>query len=49
MPKNCSVFAEVKVVVISHLEDLIVVVDGDKILITKRGTTQDVKNIKFDS
>ncbi len=47
--KNCSIFAEGKVVAISHLEDLIVVVDGDKILITKRGTTQDVKNIKFDS
>ncbi|MGC9218828.1 MAG: mannose-1-phosphate guanylyltransferase [Athalassotoga sp.] len=47
--KNCAVFAEGKTVAISHLEDIIVVVDGDKILITKRGTTQDVKNIKFYS
>ncbi|BBJ28329.1 mannose-1-phosphate guanylyltransferase [Athalassotoga saccharophila] len=47
--KNCGIFAEGKTVAISHLEDIIVVVDGDKILITKRGTTQDVKNIKFDS
>ena len=46
--KNCGVFAEGKMIAISHLEGVIVVVEGDRILITKRGTTQDVKNIKFD-
>ncbi len=47
--KNCGVFTDDKKrVVVSHLDDVIVVVNGDDILITKRGTTQDVKNIKFD-
>ncbi|MEM4065497.1 MAG: mannose-1-phosphate guanylyltransferase [Candidatus Micrarchaeaceae archaeon] len=45
--KHCGVFAAGKTIAISHLEDIIVVVDGDKILVTRRGTTQDVKHIKF--
>lgn len=45
--KNCAIFAEGKRIVISHLNDVIVVVDGDDVLVTKRGTTQDVKNISF--
>jgi len=46
--KNCGIFADGKIIAISHLEDVIVVVEGDMILVTKRGTTQDVKNIKVD-
>jgi len=45
--KNCGVFAEDKTVAITHLDDVIVIVSGDKILVTRRGTTQDVKNIKL--
>jgi len=29
--KNCGVFAEGKIIAISHLEDVIVVVDGDRL------------------
>jgi len=46
--KNCGIFSEGKIIAISHLEDVIVVVEGDMILVTKRGITQDVKNIKVD-
>jgi len=46
--KNCGIFSEGKIIAISHLEDVIVVVEGDRILVTKRGTTQDVNSIRFD-
>ena len=43
--KNCAVFADNKTVAIAHLDDIIVVVNDEKILVIKRGTTQDVKKI----
>lgn len=47
--KNCGIFTDDENrVVVLHLDDVIVVVNGDDILVTKRGMTQDVKNIKFD-
>lgn len=45
--KNCAVFAEGKRVVIANLEDVIVVAENDDILVIRRGTTQDVRDIEF--
>ncbi len=42
---NCGVFSNGIPVAISHLDDIIVVVDENGVLVTKRGTTQDVKRI----
>jgi len=44
---NCGVFSNGIPVAIAHLDDIIVVVDENGVLVTKRGTTQDVKNIKL--
>ena len=44
--KNCAVFADGKEVAIAHVDDIIVVVHGNKVLVIKRGTTQDVKNLR---
>ncbi|MGC9174200.1 mannose-1-phosphate guanylyltransferase [Athalassotoga sp.] len=43
--QNCAVFDKDHHVVVSHLEDVIVVIEGKNVLVTKRGTTQDVKNL----
>ncbi len=40
---NCMILAEGKKIAIAHVEDLIVITEGDTILIMKRGTSQDVK------
>ncbi len=45
---NCGVFSNGIPVVITHLDDIIVVVDENGVLVTRRGTTQDVKNVRFE-
>jgi len=45
--ENCAVFAEGKRVVIANLEDVVVVAENNDILVIRRGTTQDVRNIRL--
>ncbi len=45
--KNCGVFSNGMPVAVSHVDDIIVVVDENGVLVTRRGTTQDVKNLQL--